>query len=386
VDEICDHLHDIACKLESSGTEIVYYIDSPERSFFEVAVFFVCAYLVACRGLDVEEIFTKTIVGDMKISGFAHKASLGETTVDVNVSLKSMLHALSLASSKGWYDHYNFPAADYLPENKWGFTQTVGKRINLVLPCKQIFDQVEYVETLRKRGVSSLLMIHSWENKGETRQIGSALEKLGLNVDYMDFEIFQAPKPFMVKSFFEIIDKRRGRLAISHMTVADDVIGASLELELGWVGTLIALYIMRYDGFTVDQTIAWIRLARPGIYVTTNPLVLMKYEGASYTKKHVAEFRQNPSNLMDDMLSDSFTMSSTPTALSPPLTISSPRGSSPPRMTQSAGRLIQRTLMTRSWSPLTLRTSIEEMGKKMRAWQGFGFSKSLGNLSRKMTL
>ena len=48
-----------------------------------------------------------------------------------------------------------------------------------------------------------------------------------------------------------IIDKRRGRLAISHMTVAKDVRGASLELELGWAGTFIALYIMRYDGGTV---------------------------------------------------------------------------------------------------------------------------------------
>jgi hypothetical protein len=79
----------------------------------------------------------------------------------------------------------------------------VGKRINVVLPCKSISNKVQYVETLQERGVSSLLMLHSSENKGETRQIGSALEKLGLNVDYIDFETFQEPKPSMVKSFFE---------------------------------------------------------------------------------------------------------------------------------------------------------------------------------------
>lgn len=67
------------------------------------------------------------IIGPTNAAGFAHKASLGETTVDVNISIKSMLHALSLASSKGWYDHYDFPAADYNPGNKWGFTQVSSK-------------------------------------------------------------------------------------------------------------------------------------------------------------------------------------------------------------------------------------------------------------------
>ena len=124
------------------------------------------------------------------------------------------------------------------------------------------FSQSFYVDILREMGADTVVRLN------EARYAASELASRGFDHHDLEFEDCTCPPDSTIKAFLRAADAARG------------VVAVHCKAGLGRTGTLVALWMMRSEGFTAREAMGWLRVMRPGSVIGDQQHFLCAVEAA----------------------------------------------------------------------------------------------------------
>jgi len=254
---------------------LVYYT-LPDPEIVTNLCFLFGAFLTLNRGLKPQDIdFFKMFSPETNpILGF-RDATYMKSIYDL--SIQSCLEGLATAKAVGWFNPLEFDRDEYEeledPEVA-DMHQLCHKFIAFRGPEDAVPEEEElgfpaqhYIPIFKYKGVTAVIRL----NEPNTYN-AQVFKDAGIEHFDLYFDDCTVPPVHIVQKFLQIVETTEGLVAV-HCTAG-----------LGRTGTLIALWMMKHYGTHAAETMAWLRIVRPGSVIGPQQLFLTKFENFDWRK------------------------------------------------------------------------------------------------------
>ncbi|XP_074186362.1 dual specificity protein phosphatase CDC14B isoform X2 [Rhinolophus sinicus] len=234
--------------------KIVHFTGSDQRKQANAA-FLVGCYMVIYLGRTPEEAYRKLMFGDTSYIPF-RDAAYG--SCNFYITLLDCFHAVKKAMQYGFlnFNSFNLDEYEYYEKAENG-------DLNWIIPDQFIAFCGPHSRTRLESGYhqhSPEAYISYFKNHNVTtiirlnKRMYNAKHFTNAGFDHYDlfFADGSTPTDAIVKEFLDICENAEGAIAVH------------CKAGLGRTGTLIACYIMKHYRMAAAETIAWIRICRPG--------------------------------------------------------------------------------------------------------------------------
>eukprot|EP00928_Gymnodinium_smaydae_P026016 TRINITY_DN20545_c0_g2_i1.p1 TRINITY_DN20545_c0_g2~~TRINITY_DN20545_c0_g2_i1.p1 ORF type:complete len:429 (-),score=69.74 TRINITY_DN20545_c0_g2_i1:134-1420(-) len=214
-----------------------------------------CMYLVIAHGMQPDDALKPFLAAGINFKPF-RDASMRNDGFGLTIS--DCLRGMEKAIKLGWFDWHSFDIDTYeryenfdycgvnwiIPNKLMAFA---GPHESRVSACgARAFVPQDYVEIFNEADISLVIRLNEQEYDPN--------EFMSHGIDHLDlvFPDGTCPSPDTVSAFIDAVDATPGAVAVH------------CKAGLGRTGTLIALYAMKYFGFSAREFIGWSRMCRPG--------------------------------------------------------------------------------------------------------------------------
>ncbi|XP_051674449.2 dual specificity protein phosphatase CDC14B isoform X1 [Oryctolagus cuniculus] len=234
--------------------KIIHFTGSDERKQANAA-FLVGCYMVIYLGRTPEEAYRILIFGDTSYIPF-RDAAYG--SCNYYITLLDCFHAVKKAMQYGFLDFNTFNLDEYEHYEK-----AENGDFNWIIPDRFIafcgpharsrlesgyhqHSPETYIPYFKNHNVTTIIRLN--------KKMYDAKRFTDAGFDHHDlfFADGSTPTDTIVKEFLDICENAEGAIAVH------------CKAGLGRTGTLIACYIMKHYRMTAAETIAWVRICRPG--------------------------------------------------------------------------------------------------------------------------
>ncbi|KAJ1479822.1 dual specificity protein phosphatase, partial [Baffinella frigidus] len=246
----CRNLRDLLQDPRLAGRKVCYYT-GPAAEDRTNAAFLLAAYCVLEMDMTPAEAWAP--LARIQPTPFKMFRDATHMESDFDLSVVDCLQGVKRGKDEGWVDLETFDVETFRDLDVKGVSVMCPKFVAFKGPVSgpnrpsHVYEPATYIEPFRHGGVSDVVRL----NEASSYDAG-VFAAAGMTHHDMEFPDCQAPPLPIVERFLKTADEARGVVAVHCLA------------GLGRTGTLIALWIMGKYGWGARETIAWLRLARPG--------------------------------------------------------------------------------------------------------------------------
>jgi len=233
------------------------------------AAFLLASYLVLAEDVAPEQAALPLL--RITPSPFLPYRDASDARSDFGLNILDCLKGLARGARKGWFDWRTFDVEAFDAAAELGFSIVCPKFVALQSPYTgddapawaRVPDVYVRAFNCTKLGVRAVVRLCSPDTYPH-----KAFEEHSIAVHDLDLHNASVPSADITKQFFRLVKQSEGAIAVH------------CRAGLGRTGTLVALWLMFQYDWKARETIAWLRLVRPGSVIGEQQHFLTVVEAA----------------------------------------------------------------------------------------------------------